>query len=283
MPRAMFSRPEPIMSDGMPHATSTHSIPRRTEPRDSSSVLPCSVVTIRASSSKCSSSRFLNANIVRARSATGVARHAGNAAFAAATAASTSPRVESGVFAMTAPVAGLKTSTVPEGRASTHIPPMKLESTGVSGAWDGEDALRALAGGAVGAGEAIRHLQREARFYAGTVGLVPGEQRPHAIEDSLRDLGFREQRQLVRSRGIDQRDPVRVGAESAIRLRDIVRHDEGEPFLLQLLSRVREKVARFGGESDDACGPPSPRAHLRDGPEDVGRALELEHWQARVL
>ena len=118
------------MSEGMPHATSTHSMPRRTEPRASSSVLPCSVVTIRASSSKCSSRRFLKANMVRARSTTGVARQAGNAAFAAATAASTSPRVESGVFAITAPVAGLKTSTVPEARASTHMPPMKFERTG---------------------------------------------------------------------------------------------------------------------------------------------------------
>ena len=82
-------------------------MPRRTDPRDSSSVLPCSVVTMRAISSKCSSSRFLNANIARARSTTGVARHAGKAAFAAATAASTSARVPSGDFAMTAPVAGL--------------------------------------------------------------------------------------------------------------------------------------------------------------------------------
>ena len=45
--------------DGPPQATSTHSMPRRTLPRDSSSVLPCSVVTRRASSSKCSSSSAL--------------------------------------------------------------------------------------------------------------------------------------------------------------------------------------------------------------------------------
>ena len=34
-----------MSSDGAPQATSTHSMPRRTLPRDSSSVLPCSVVT----------------------------------------------------------------------------------------------------------------------------------------------------------------------------------------------------------------------------------------------
>ena len=53
---ATFSSPYPINIDGAPQATSTHSMPRRTLPRDSSSVLPCSVVTIRASSSKWSSS-----------------------------------------------------------------------------------------------------------------------------------------------------------------------------------------------------------------------------------
>ena len=55
MPAAMSSSPVPCISDGAPHATSTHSMPRRTLPRASSSVLPCSVVTMRASSSKCAS------------------------------------------------------------------------------------------------------------------------------------------------------------------------------------------------------------------------------------
>ena len=60
MPLAMSSRPYPIIIDGAPQATSTHSMPRRTLPRASSSVLPCSVVTIRASSSKCCSRSALN-------------------------------------------------------------------------------------------------------------------------------------------------------------------------------------------------------------------------------
>jgi hypothetical protein len=39
--RPMFSRPYPIMSDGVPQATSTHSMPRRTLPRTPRSFLPC--------------------------------------------------------------------------------------------------------------------------------------------------------------------------------------------------------------------------------------------------
>ncbi len=146
--------------DGIPQATSTASIPRRTEPRASSSVLPCSVVTIRASSSKCSSRRFLNANIARARSPTGVARQAGNAAFAAATAASTSARVPRGVRAMTAPVAGLKTSTWSVARDSTHSPPTKSRSTGASVA--AGEADRSVV---VVASRAMRHLLGERPFY----------------------------------------------------------------------------------------------------------------------
>ena len=79
-----------MSSDGAPHATSTHSMPRRTLPRASSSVLPCSVVTMRAISSKCSSRSCLNLNIVRARATGGVSLHPGKAAVAASTAASTS-------------------------------------------------------------------------------------------------------------------------------------------------------------------------------------------------
>ena len=68
-----------MSSDGAPQATSTHSIPRRTLPRDSSSVLPCSVVTSRASSSKWSSSSALNLNIVLARTTGGVSLQPANA------------------------------------------------------------------------------------------------------------------------------------------------------------------------------------------------------------
>ena len=76
--------------DGAPHATSTHSMPRRRLPRDSASVLPCSVVTMRAISSTCASRRSRNANIARARTTGGVSLHPGNARVAACTAASSS-------------------------------------------------------------------------------------------------------------------------------------------------------------------------------------------------
>ena len=139
---AMFSSPYPISIDGAPQATSTHSMPRRTLPRDSSSVLPCSVVTIRAISSKCSSSSCLNLNIVRARTAGGVSLQAGNAAVAAFTAASTSAAVESGVRAMTVPLAGLVTFSASVPDDGVQRPPMKLERSsgcGISAAYTGEE------------------------------------------------------------------------------------------------------------------------------------------------
>ena len=57
----------------MPQATSTFSMPRRSSPRASASVLPFSVVISRAISSKCSSSSCLNRNRYWMRSAGGVA------------------------------------------------------------------------------------------------------------------------------------------------------------------------------------------------------------------
>src|SRR5258708_5469780 len=134
------------ISDGAPQATSTHSIPRRTLPGAWSSVLTCWVVTVRAISSKCSSSRCTNLNIVRARWTTGVSRQAGKALAAARTAASRSARVESGVFAMTEPTAGLWTSTNPPARGGVPRPPMKI--------WGGfPPAPRGGGGGGGGGGE----------------------------------------------------------------------------------------------------------------------------------
>ena len=115
--------------DGAPHATSTHSMPRRKLPRASSSVLPCSVVTMRAISSKCSSSSCLNLNIVRARATGGVSLHPGKAAVAALTAASTSVFGASGVRAITSPRAGLWTGTKSRAAEGVHRPPMKWGST----------------------------------------------------------------------------------------------------------------------------------------------------------
>jgi hypothetical protein len=53
MPRATSSEKSPIISIGMPQATSTFSIARRISPRASSSTLPFSIVMLRARSSKC--------------------------------------------------------------------------------------------------------------------------------------------------------------------------------------------------------------------------------------
>ena len=74
----------------MPQANSTTSIPRVTEPRASSRVLPCSHDTMRAISSRWSRSSIWNRNRTRARAGGAVAAHPGKAARAAATAASTS-------------------------------------------------------------------------------------------------------------------------------------------------------------------------------------------------
>ena len=64
--------------------------------------------------------------MARARTTTGVSRQAGNAFFAAWTAASRSSPVESGVFAITSPVAGLWTSSDSAAREAIHRPPTKL-------------------------------------------------------------------------------------------------------------------------------------------------------------
>src|SRR5690606_26223836 len=65
-------------------------------------------------------------NISRARWNTGVSRHGSKAAAAALTARSTSAPLERGTWAMTSPVAGLYTGSLPVASGSTHSPPMKL-------------------------------------------------------------------------------------------------------------------------------------------------------------
>ena len=86
MPRATFSADSPIRRLGAPQANSMFSRPRRTSPRASPSVLPCSVVTLRASSSKWSSRSTLSRKRIRARSTGGVSIQPGNAFAAACTA-----------------------------------------------------------------------------------------------------------------------------------------------------------------------------------------------------
>jgi hypothetical protein len=126
MPEATSSSAAPIIRVGMPQACSTFSMPRRTEPRDSSSVLPFSRVTIVASSSKWASSRPFRANRQRARTTGGVARQRGNAASAACTAASTSVAPESGTRPNRSPVAGFVRGRESVARDGTQAPPTKL-------------------------------------------------------------------------------------------------------------------------------------------------------------
>ncbi len=90
--------------------------------------LPASADSRSAISSPRSSIRSAMRSSARARSPGGVAAQPGNASFAAATAASTSGLVESGASAITSPVAGLTTSSLPPSAGSTALPPMKFLS-----------------------------------------------------------------------------------------------------------------------------------------------------------
>ena len=74
----------------MPHANSRFSRPRAISPSASEGTLPCSAVRCAASSWRCVSTRFRILNMISVRFDSDVARQAGNAALAAATAASTS-------------------------------------------------------------------------------------------------------------------------------------------------------------------------------------------------
>src|SRR6266568_8334051 len=128
IPDDMSSRESPIMSVGIPHACSTFSMPRRSEPRDSSMVLPFSWVTVRAISSKFSSSNDLNLKRYLARWTTGVSRHFGNASRAARTASLTSVVPHMGTLPSDSPVAGLVSSYQLEGVGASHSPPTKLRT-----------------------------------------------------------------------------------------------------------------------------------------------------------
>ena len=123
IPRETSSRFAPCMSEGMPVATSTHSIPRRISPAASLAALPLSWVTSWARSSFRSSSRYLSSKQARARSSGGVLRQPGKASRAAWTARSTSALVESGTCASVSPVAGFVMSIRSLVSGSTHLPP----------------------------------------------------------------------------------------------------------------------------------------------------------------
>ncbi len=74
----------------MPHANSMFSRPRATSPSASPSTLPCSLLMSEAISLRLASTSSRMWNMTSARRDRFVARHAGNAALATATAASTS-------------------------------------------------------------------------------------------------------------------------------------------------------------------------------------------------
>ena len=114
----------PCIVVGIAHAASTISIMRATSARASTSVLPISVVTERASSSRRASSPSRSANSLRARSITDTSRQAGSASRAARTAASRSAEFDSGTCASTSPFAGFVTSSRSDEPAGVHDPPM---------------------------------------------------------------------------------------------------------------------------------------------------------------
>ena len=96
----------PLSSVGMLHANSRFSIPRAISPRASDGTLPCSAVRCAASSLRRSSTRFRILNRMSVRFESDVARQAGKAAWAAATAAPTSSVVAKSTSRATCPVAG---------------------------------------------------------------------------------------------------------------------------------------------------------------------------------
>ena len=100
----------PLSRCGAPQANSTTSMPRCTSPMASRKTLPCSSLITAASAFWSRSTSSRNRVRMRARRTGGVARHVGNAAVAAATAASTSAALANGTTRTTLPVAGLVTS-----------------------------------------------------------------------------------------------------------------------------------------------------------------------------
>ena len=97
----------PLSRFGTPHANSMFSSPRATSPRASEVTLPCWAVSRAARSRRCSSTSWRIRNRISERRASDVARQAGNAAAAAATARSTSSTLAKSTAWLRAPVAGL--------------------------------------------------------------------------------------------------------------------------------------------------------------------------------
>jgi hypothetical protein len=88
--------------------------------------LPASAASRSDSSCACSSSRSASSLRAAARSPGVVRAHPSKAPFAAATARFTSSSPESGISAITSPLAGFTTSSVAPSAASTSSPSMKF-------------------------------------------------------------------------------------------------------------------------------------------------------------
>jgi hypothetical protein len=100
------------------------SIASWTSPSASGSTFPISRVISCASSSLCSVRSWAKRKSTSPRFGAGTSRHSSYAAFAAATARSTSSGPDFGNLPIVSPFAGLVDSKVSPDDASTHSPPM---------------------------------------------------------------------------------------------------------------------------------------------------------------
>ena len=112
MPPPAPSVNSPLSRCGMPMANSMTSMPRWMSPRESATVLPCSMDSSSASSSVLALTNSTNFINTRARRCGFQAAHSFCASTAEATAVSTSAADASSTLACTSPVLGLKTSAV---------------------------------------------------------------------------------------------------------------------------------------------------------------------------
>ena len=120
----------PLRRCGTPQANSRFSRPRATSPSASDGTLPCSAVSSAAMSRRWWSTRLRIRNRISVRFESDVARQAGNAAFAAATAASTSSTDAKSTHFAWAPVAGSNTGPRRPDRPSTGCPPIQWPMVG---------------------------------------------------------------------------------------------------------------------------------------------------------
>jgi len=123
IPGAAFRSVPPWLIDGMPQATSTFSIPRRSSPRASASVFPWSSTSVSARSSWCVSSSVFSRNNGWMRSSTGREDHDSNASAPRSTATSTSAGELNGTLAIVSSVAGFFDSRCSSPSGVVHSPP----------------------------------------------------------------------------------------------------------------------------------------------------------------